>query len=315
MARTILEIAQEAAKRDATAPAPVALFSTGNKIATILATAAQDTMREYLQKIDWQGASELTSTWVFALIPGRYAYPLPPDYLRMIPNTENRGGWPLGLIGPASPQSWAAWIYGGASAPVQMGWRIRNGAIWFDPTPASNELIAIEYVSRYPVVSEIRVGDYDDTQRPPVCIAPFVPRDGYLTLPEDFDITGETEGQGVYDGPPGYDVAVYGKDTWEVLKRISRHSGIAPLPQVRRPYFEADTDKPAFDDDHLLSLGMTYRLRRSLGKDYAEIAAEYEAEMEIKAATDAGGARAFRIGGNGDFCDTAPLGGGRWLIS
>jgi hypothetical protein len=196
-----------------------------------------------------------------------------------------------------------------------MGWRIRNGALWVDPTPSAYELVTIEYISRYPVVSAIRPGDYDDTQSPPVCNAPFVPRDGHLILPDQLDVTEPVEGQGVYDGPPGWDVAVYGQETHEVLKRISRSSGIAPFPQVRRPDFEADADMPAFDDDHVLSLGMTFRLRRALGKDYAEIAAEYEHEIETRRAANAGGARAFRIGGHEEAHDAVPLGGGRFMVS
>lgn len=315
MARTILEIAQEAAERERTAPAPETLFGTNNKVAKILRTAAHDTLREYLAHLGQQGGSEFSSTWVFTLIPGRYAYPLPPDFLRVVPNTEHRGGWPLGLVGPANPQSWAAWLHGGASAPVQMGWRIRNNAIWFEPVPRAMELVTIEYTSRYPVVSEIREGDYDHSQAPPVCKVPFVPRDGYISMPAAHDITLPQEGQGTYDDPPGYDVAVYGQETFEALRRISPQSGILPLPQVRRPYFESDDDCPVFEDDHPLSLGMTFRLRRALGLDYAEIAGEYEAEIETKRATDAGGSRSFRLGCDNDRQDVAPLGDGRWLVT
>ena len=87
------------------------------------------------------------------------------------------------------------------------------------------------------------------------------------------------------------------------------------MPQVRRAEFDTDTDLPAFDDDYVLSLGMTYRLRRALGLPYAEHAAEYEEEMELKLATDAGGHRSFLIGQTREECDTLPLGDGRWLVS
>ena len=92
-------------------------------------------------------------------------------------------------------------------------------------------------------------------------------------------------------------------------------SAVEPLPQVRRPEFEADTDLPAFDDDYLLSLGLTFRLRRGLGLAYAEAAAEYEAEMEMKAATDAATNVGFRLGGNNTDPGVLPLGGERWLLS
>lgn len=314
MARTILQIAQEAAERRATAPAPTTLFNTQNKTAKILRIAAGDVLREYLRATEFVGLSEFHSTWAFSLIPGRFAYPLPPDFLRMIPNTEHRGGWPMGLIGPATPQSWAAWIFGGSSAPVEMGWRIRNGAIFIDPTPKTYELVTIEYISRYPVVSLVREGDYDITQNPPVCTAPFVPRDGHIDIPAALDVTEPTEGEGQYDAPPGYDIAKFGQSTHEALRRIAPTTANAPLAQVRRPEFTADDDVPAFEDDHLLSLGLTFKLRQALGMDYAEEAAEFEREMEMKASTDAGGARAFSLGNPRRHDDVVPLGNGVWMV-
>jgi hypothetical protein len=313
--RTILQIAKEAAERDATAPAPASLFGSDTRIAKILRQAASDTMREYLRKCDWVGLSEFQSTWVFTLTPGRFAYPLPPDYLRLIPNTEHRGGWPLGLIGPATPQFWAAWIYGQCTPQIQAGWRIRNNAIWFDPTPSANELVFIEYISRFPVVSGLVDGDYDMTGDIPVCNAPFVPRDGQLVLAVPDELPPVQDFPGDYDTQPGWDEAQFDEEISDVLKTINPNSGIEPLPQVRREAFTADTDTPAFEDDHLLSLGMTYRLRRALGLDYAEIVAEYEEEMEVKASQDAGGAVPFRIGRGGREDALVPLGGDRWLVS
>lgn len=314
MARSILEIAQEAAERDNTAPAPTTLFGSNTKVAKLLRVAAKDTMREFLQRSGHSGLSEFHSTWVFSLQPGRYAYPLPPDFLRMIPNTEHRGGWPLGLVGPASPQVWASWIFGGAVTAVEMGWRVRNNAIFFEPTPAAAELVAIEYISRYPVVSRLAEGDFDFTLTPPAAVAPFVPRDGHLDL-SGLSITQEVDGQAVYDGQPGWDVGVFGQEVSEVLRQINPSSDRAPYPQVRRPEFTADTDTPAFEDDYLLSLGMTFRLRRGLGLDYAEAAAEYEMELAQKLDHDAGGARAIRLGCDGPGWDTYPVGGGKWLVT
>lgn len=314
MARSILEIAIEAAERDATAPAPTTLFGTNNRIAKVLRGAAKDTMREYLAASDWVGLSENHATWAFVTHPGRFAYPLPPDYLRMITNTEHRGGWPLGLVGPASPQVWAQWLFGGASAPCEAGWRVHNGSIWIDPTPSTYELITISYISRYPVVSGIREGDYDMGTSPPTITAPFVPRDGQMDVPDGVTI-GEVAGTALWDMPPGWDEGTFGQEITEYLRRIAVTSEVPPLPQVRRPEFEADDDMPAWDDDHLLSLGMTYRLRRALGKDYAEVVAEYERELEMKQASDAGGARGISLGGADTGYATVPLGAGRWLVS
>ena len=315
--RTILEIAKEAAARDATAPQPATLFGNQDRIARVLRTAATDVLRDYLRRTRWVGLSDFHSSWVFAFQPGRYAYPLPPDYLRMIPGTEMRGGWSLGLIGPATPQAWANWLYGVGTNTASHGWRIKNNAIWIDPTPTTEELVVIEYISRYPVVSEIRTGDYNLATDPLQTNAPIVPRDGWLDL-ENVENLMPTGGEGVgrYGILPGWGEAVWGAEPEELLKRLLPTSSVDPLPEVRRPEFTEDTDKPVFEDDHLLSLGMTWHLQRALGKPYAERADEYETELAVKVAEDAGGARSFRFG-----CDehseqgVVPLGDGRWLVS
>lgn len=315
MARSILEIAQEAAERDATAPAPDKLFGTNDRIAKALRGAAKDTMREYLRASNWQGLSDFHSAWVFALRRGRYAYPLPPDFLRIIPRTEQRNGWPLGLVGPASPQVWAAWLYGGSAVSAPMGWRIKNNVLWIEPTPQHDELVVIEYVSRYPVVSEIKCGDFDWSQTPPQTFAPVVPRDGHLSLPDASLVTRPNPDDAEYAEDPGFADGEWPEDPMEVLRRLNPLSGAAPLPQVRRAEFEADTDQPAFDDDYVLSLGMTFRLRRSLGLPFTEHAAEYEAELDMKQATDAGGARSFTLGRDTYSGGTqTPLGDGRWMV-
>ena len=316
MGRTILEIAKEAAEREATAPAPATLFGDNNRIAKILRGAAKDTMREYLRASRWEGQSEFHSQWVFSLIPGRFAYPLPPDFLRMIPNTEQRGGWPMGLIGPATPEVWARWMSGAAAVTAPMGWRIKNNVLFLEPTPQHSEMVMIEYITRYPVVSEIKTGDYDLTSQVPVTIAPIVPRDGWIepgtqvpipSAPDDFSYdTGDGQ---------GFDQGLWVSEPSEILKRLNPNSIVRPLPEVRRPEFEHDDDRPAFEDDYLLSLGMTWRLQRALTLPYAELAAEYEAEMANKLAEDAGGARDFRIGRDRYGCDVLPLGGGTWLVS
>lgn len=313
MARTILEIAREAAERYNTAPAPDKLFGTSNRIAKILRTAAADTIAEYIRTAHWKGMSELHSTWAFSTVGGRYAYPLPPDFKRTIPRTEQREGWPMGLVGPAHPATWAAWITGGAASVAPMGWRIRNGAIWIEPPPAGEELITIDYISRYPVVSRMWPTDIDNTRIPVEVIAPLVPRDGFLSVNTDIGVPSDDDA--LFGGEQGYGQGTYGNDIFNELRRIQPASELTPIPQVRRPAFVADTDKPAFEDDHFLSLGMTMRLRIGLGMDYSEVGAEYESEMEVKQSTDAGSGAPVRIGYEADdLTEALPIGNGRWLV-
>lgn len=317
MARAILDIAREAAERENTAPPPPSLFASDNNgVARILRVAAVDTMREYLRKTSWESQSEIMSQWAFTLTPGRYAYPLPPDFLSVVPGSEQRAGWELGLLGPADPITWARWLSGAAATTAPFGWMIRNNAMWLDPTPTVQELVTVTYISRYPVVSEIRPGDYDMTRIPIVTVAPYVPRDGHIDVTRD-SVAPTAPDDALYDSAAqgGFDVGTWADEISEILKRVNPQSGRAPLPQVRRPEFTADTDRPAFEDDHILSLGMHYRLRRALGLEYAEAAAEYEAEMDAKANRDAGHARTIRIGRERQVNEAVPIGGGRWLVS
>lgn len=314
MPRTILEIAQEAAERDNTCPRPAALFGTNDRIARIMLVALKDTMRDIMRRTNWIGLSELHSTWVMALEAGKFAYELPHDFLRMIVNTEHRNGWPMGLVGPATPQAWSEWLAGGGSVAAPMGWRIRNGAIFIDPTPTAAELVTIEYISRYPVVSTIQSGDYD-AATPPNAVPPTVPRDGYIDG-DASELVYDGTGTGfAYGTAPGWDAAVWTGELSDILKRINPFSLIAPLPQVRRPEFTADTDLPAFDDDHVISLGLTFRTRRGLGLPFASQESEYEEEINAKLNDDAGGARDFIAGRDRDeLCETWPLGGGLWMV-
>lgn len=316
MARTILEICQEAAEREATAPAPATIFGDNNRIARIMRQAIKDTMRDYLRASRWVGQSAFHSQWVFSLKPGRFAYPLPPDYLRMIANTEQRGGWPMGLIGPATPETWARWVSGAAAVTAPMGWRIKGNALFLEPTPANEELVFIEYVSSYLVVSEIKTGDYDLTSQVPVTFAPVVPRDGWIAHDTVVDLA-EGPDTFAYDEADGqgWDEGVWTAEPSEILRRINPNSLQGPLPQVRRAGFSHDDDRPAFEDDYLLSLGVTWRTQRALGLPYAEIAAEYEAEKDAALTEDAGGARGFRLGNSGQTVDVLPLGDGKWMVS
>jgi len=314
--RSILEIAQEAAERDATAPAPQALFNTNDRIAKILRTAAHDVMRHYLRVTGWTGNSDLHSTWAFSLLPGKYAYALPPDFLRVIPETEQRNGWAMGLVGPATPQQWSWWLTGLGAVAAPLGWRIKNNALWIEPTPSEAELVTIEYISKYPVVSYVKAGDYNLRGAVPVAESPFVPRDGHITEIERDILVPDHPNDAEYgeDGA-GYEEGQWPDDPHEILKRLHPLSGEAPLPQVRRPFFEADEDMPAFSDDYMLSLGMTFQLQRALGLPYAERAAEFEHEMEVRANTDAGSPRGFTMGSRDTGVEAWPVGDGRWLIS
>ena len=313
MSRTILDIAKEAAERENTAPPPETLFGSNNRVSRILRVAIHDTMRDVMRSSVWVGLSDLFSTWALVLKPGRYAYPLPPDFLRMIPNTDLRGGWPVGRIGEPTPDVLAGWLRGQGVGYSPLGWRIRNNMIVFDPTPTVEEIVTIDYITKYPVVAVAATTDLDASV-PPNVKGPAVSRDGALDG-QLSRVLYDQQGTGFdYGTAPGWDAATWTGEMSDILKHINPLTTQPPYFMVRRPEFTADTDLPAFSDDHLLSLGMTMRLRRGMGLSYAEIAAEYEAELELRIPTDAGGSRSFIIGAGSESDDVTPLGGGRWLV-
>lgn len=314
MGKSILSIVKEAAERHNTAPPPPILFGTNDRISRIMRQAAKDTMRQMMRSSAWMGLSELRSTWVLALQKGVFAYPLPPDFLRMIINTEHRNGWPMGLIGPATPSVWSHWLSGGGAVAAPMGWRIMNGALFLDPTPATAELVTVEYISRYMVVSDIKEGDYD-SESPPNAIAPVVPRDGHLEGDVSRVAHAGSGQEFAYENDPGFDAGLWSVELAEKLKRINPLSGLFPEAQVRREEFTTDTDMPAFSDPYALSLGITWRTRMALGLPYAEAAAEFEEEWDMVIGSDAGGQRAIQLGRSRRDDDVVPLGGGQWMVS
>ena len=88
-----------------------------------------------------------------------------------------------------------------------------------------------------------------------------------------------------------------------------------PAFQVRAEELTADTDKTAIDDDHVVSLGMSWRLRKSLSMPYAEARAEYESEKEVFLSKDGSKGRTICFGGNDLGVETYPLGNGQWAVS
>ena len=313
MARTILEIAVEVCDR-ATVNCPTTLFDTNDRIARNLRVAAKDTLRDLMRDAMKNGLQGFHSQWVFAVKPGIYAYPLPPDFYKMIPGTEQRNRWPLGILGPVTPQTWSNWLSGLAYTAVPMGWRISNNLIHFEPPPTQEEVVIIEYLSRYPVARDATEADLAPVDGFLQPIAPLIPRDGYIGA----DSLGAVIGSGASTWGTGtWGTAVFGSTPAKELRRIPTKAGETAFPnyQVRAENFTADTETSALDDDHVLSLGMTWRLRKGLSMPYAEAKDEYEREKNVFLANDASRGRTLTFGDDGPKNEIEPLGGGNWAVT
>ena len=313
MARSILEIATEVCDRE-TIACPSTLFGTNDKIARILRTAAKDTLRDLMRSAMKNGVSGFVSQWVFATKPNIYAYRLPPDFYKMVPGTEQRDRWPLGILGPVSPQTWSNWIAGTATTAVPMGWRIKNNLIHIEPPPSANEIVVIEYLSRYLVARDATDEDLEPVNGILQPISPLVPREGYIA-PGSLEYV-ETTNPTVW-GSGIWGVSIWGTTPTYELRRIPGSSNNTSFPQyqVRAEEFASDSDTSALDDDHVLSLGMSWRLLKAMRRPYAEARDEFEREKEVFLANDASAGRDFIFGDDCPHEEVMPLGGDNWLVT
>lgn len=82
------------------------------------------------------------------------AYPLPPDWLKQIPQTEwdRTNRWPL--LGPKSPQEWQSYKSGIVYAGPRERFRIQDNAFQVNPPPPQTLTFAYEYISSYYVLAQ-----------------------------------------------------------------------------------------------------------------------------------------------------------------
>lgn len=313
MSRTILAIAQEVCDRE-TVKAPTTLFGTNDRIARILRVAAKDTLRHLMRIAMKNGMQGFHSQWVFATRPGVYAYKMPPDFYKILPGAEQRNQWPLGILGPVTPQTWSNWIAGIGITATPMAWRIKNNLLHIEPVPSAAEIVVIEYLSRYPVARAATDADLAPENGFLKPIAPLVPREGWLASDayENVPIAGASVwGEAVWG------TAVWGETPREELRRIPADTTNTRFPeyQVRAEEFTADTDLCALADDHVLSLGMTWRLLKGLGMPYAEARDEFDREADVFLANDGSRGRTIVFGSDDGYNEVEPLGDGNWMVN
>ncbi len=316
MAQTILQLAQDVCDRE-TVKAPRTLFNTNDKIARILRMAAQDTVRDMMRSAHRNGLSGFKAQWVFAVRPQIYSYQLPPDYYRMIDGTEQRDRWPLGILGPVAPQTWSNWIAGLGFTAVPMGWRIDNNMIHIEPVPQQEEAIVIEYMSKYAVVRDAVDTDLEPVNGYLQPKLPLVPREGY-TAPDGLPAV--DPGAAPEWGTATWGTSIWGETGEYQMRRVPASTADAevtrfPQYQVRAERFTSDLDKSAFEDDHVLSLGMTWRLLKAMRRPYGEAKDEFEREKNVFLADDASKGRSIVFGDVTVHNEIEPLGDGRWILS
>lgn len=280
-------------------PAPTVIFGSNDRLSRRLLVALRQSVADLLLLVDGRGWSEQQSTWVFRLEAGRASYPLPPDYLAFIQDTDTVEGATHRLCGPVSADVFSLWRAGRLIPHSRYGVRVRMGRLYVEPVPSQAEVVTIDYLSRYPAMQVVTGWDAalwdglpSDRKTPP-----FVTREGYLAVtPDDLGLTADE-----FDAR----FRLEGKPTgWDSSNDTDGDGYIDAL--IRKEFFTADTDYAAIDADLLLQ-DVTWRVRRAIGLPYAEEAALSARLRDALKAHDHGGVQDFCIDGETWRDESPPL--------
>lgn len=287
--RPIGEILRDAAT-GAEFAAPVSVFGSNDRFARRLVTALRMSCMDLQLLIDGQGWSQQQSTWVFRLEAGKPSYPLPPDYLALIQDTDRISGNLTRLCGPVEAATLADWRAGRNIPVSRYGAHVRMGRLYVEPVPTEAVTVSIHYLSRWPALQAATGWDSALWDGVPGdhAKAPFVTREGWLAVrPADLGMTADEFNAAfrLQTPPVGWDSSNdTDGDGW-------------PDAYVRKAFFTADTDLSAIDGDLLLA-DVLWRVRRATGLPYAEEAALAERLKSTLRAHDHGGAATFSIDHN-----------------
>ena len=144
MANNLLAIIQAAAL-EMGLPSPISVVGNPDGQTQQMLALANREGRELAQI---EGAwTALRAEQDFALVVGQAAYPFPADFAYYLPDTFWDRSTKMPMSGPMSPVDWKVLQSGIFPAGVFTRYRIMNGKIYFNPTPAAAHTVAIEYVS------------------------------------------------------------------------------------------------------------------------------------------------------------------------
>lgn len=272
--------------------APTVVFGSNDRLSRRLLTALRFSTMALLTQVGQRGWSQQQSTWVFRLVAGRSSYPLPPDYLALIQDTDRMTGALHRLHGPVEAATFAEWRAGRSLPYSEFGFRVRMGRLYVEPIPTAAQVVTLDYLSSWPALQSVAGWDTGLWDGAPSdhARAPFVTREGYLAVrAADLGMTAEAFNAQfrLQDQPAGWDSSNdTDSDGWNDAF-------------VRKEFFTADTDFSALDDNLLLA-DVTWRLRRAVGLPYAEEASLADRLAGVLMAHDHGGAQNFCIDGGID---------------
>jgi hypothetical protein len=103
--------------------------------------------RRSVREIGKMGWPQTITEYTFNTVVGTASYDFPADFLGMVDQTpwDRANRWPL--QGPLEPQEWQVLKSGLAASGIRLAFRVWQGKLWLDPTPAAIAEVAFEYFS------------------------------------------------------------------------------------------------------------------------------------------------------------------------
>jgi hypothetical protein len=141
---SLLTIAINVAK-EAGFSAPASVVGNSDDTAVLL-LALINRSGKMLARKPW---ARLQFEYAFNLVASQASYAFPTDYANFLDFTfwDRTQYW--ALRGSLSPQQWQAYKSGIQSTTPRQRFRVKQGAIYIDPTPSTTDSMVIEYLSKY----------------------------------------------------------------------------------------------------------------------------------------------------------------------
>lgn len=141
---TLLTIATAVAK-EAGFPAPASVIGNSDDTAVLL-LALINRSGKMLARKPW---ARLQFEYTFNLVAAQASYAFPTDYASFLDFTfwDRTQYW--ALRGSLSAQQWQGYKSGIQSTTPRQRFRVKQGAIYIDPTPTTTDSLVIEYLSKY----------------------------------------------------------------------------------------------------------------------------------------------------------------------
>lgn len=139
---SLLTIAQNVAKEAGFAAPSTVVANTDDTALMLLALANR--AGKVLARKPWQA---LQKEYTFSLVASQASYAFPADlgYFQDFTMWDRTQFW--ALRGSLSAQDWQAYKSGLQSTTPRQRFRIKQGAIYIDPTPSSTDSMVLEYLS------------------------------------------------------------------------------------------------------------------------------------------------------------------------